>query len=189
MDLVSPSEITSFLNQHDLGQDAWEQILPLVYKQLKNLARQVKSNHRSSNTLNTTALVHDVYLKIKKHGQLNVQGTQHFYRLAAQAMRQILIDAARAKLSAKRQAQVVEWDDEFTITLLEKPGTTAADLVSIDEALNELKVMDEKLAQIVELHFFGGYGFAQIAEILEVSESTVYRDWKSARAWLYVHLK
>ena len=177
------------MNQHKLDADAWEQILPIVYQQLKHLARKVKSNHHSGQTLNTTALVHDVYLKIKKNGQLNVAGSKHFYRLAAQAMRQILIDAARAKLTAKRQGQVVEWDDEFTITLMEKPGTTAIELVAIDEALSELKIVDEKLAHIVELHFFAGYGFAQIADILDVSESTVYRDWKKARAWLYVQLQ
>ncbi len=186
--MVSASDITTFLNQHELDKDAWEQILPLVYQQLKHLARQVKSNHQSGQTLNTTALVHDVYLKIKKNGTLNVQGSKHFYRLAAQAMRQILIDAARAKLTAKRQAQVVEWEDEFTITLLEKPGTTAAELLSIDQALTELKLMDDGMAQIVELHFFAGYAFSQIADILEVSESTVYRDWKKARAWLYAYL-
>lgn len=187
--MIKVSEITTFLNQQNIGDDAWEQVLPIVYQQLKHLARQVKSNHRSGQTLNTTALVHDVYLKIKNHGNLNIQGTKHFYRLAAQAMRQILIDAARAKLTAKRQAQVVEWEDEFTIKLMEKPGTSAAELLSIDEALTELKAVDEKLAQIVELHFFAGYGFDQIADILEVSESTVYRDWKKARTWLYVQLK
>lgn len=186
--MVSATDITTFLNQHELDQDAWEQILPIVYQQLKHLARQVKSNHQSGQTLNTTALVHDVYLKIKRNGKLNVQGSKHFYRLAAQAMRQILIDAARAKLTAKRQAQVVEWEDEFTITLLEKPGTSAADLLAIDEALSELKQVDEKLVQIVELHFFAGYGFAQVADILAVSESTIYRDWKKARAWLYAYL-
>ncbi len=186
--MVSAADITTFLNQHELDQDAWEQILPIVYQQLKHLARQVKSNHQSGQTLNTTALVHDVYIKIKRNGNLNVQGSKHFYRLAAQAMRQILIDAARAKLTAKRQAQVVEWEDEFTITLLEKPGTSAADLLAIDEALSELKQMDEQLVQIVELHFFAGYGFAQIAEILGISESTIYRDWKKARAWLYAYL-
>jgi len=187
--LVEPTAITAFLNQQPLADDAWERILPLVYQQLKHLARQVKSNHRSGETLNTTALVHDVYLKIKRSGTLNVAGTQHFYRLAAKAMRQILIDAARAKLSAKRQGQQVTWEEEFTVTLLEQPGTTAAELVSIDEALDELKSFDEQLALIVELHFFAGYGFAQVADILGVSESTVYRDWKSARAWLYAQLK
>ncbi len=184
----SSTDITSFLNQNKLNEDAWEQILPIVYQRLKHLARKVKSNHQSGQTLNTTALVHDVYLKIKKHGQLNVRGSQHFYRLAAQAMRQILIDAARAKLSAKRDGDEVEWMDEFTVTLMEKPGTSATDLLSIDEALTRLKCLDEPLAQIVELHFFAGYGFAQIAEILAVSESTVYRDWKKARAWLYAQL-
>ncbi len=183
-----PSDITVFLNQHRLDENAWEQILPIVYQQLKHLARQVKSNHRSGNTLNTTALVHDVYVKIKKNGRLNVQGSRHFYRLVAQAMRQILIDAARAKLTAKRQAQMVEWQDEFTITLLEQPGTSATDLLSIDLALSTMKQANEQLAHIVELHFFAGYGFEQIAEILQVSESTVYRDWKKARAWLYAHM-
>jgi RNA polymerase sigma factor (TIGR02999 family) len=187
--LDAPSDITVFLNQNELDESAWEHVLPIVYQQLKHLARQVKSNHRSGNTLNTTALVHDVYLKIKKNGKLNVQGSKHFYRLVARAMRQILIDAARAKLTAKRQAQMVEWEDEFTITLLEQSGTTASEVVSSDEALSAMKQIDEKLAYIVELHFFAGYGFAQIAEILDVSESTVYRDWKKARAWLYAHLK
>ena len=187
--MVHRSEITTFLNQNQLDAAAWEYILPLVYQQLKHLARKVKSNHQSGETLNTTALVHDVYLKIKKSGDLNVSGTKHFYRLAAQAMRQILIDAARAKLSAKRQGQEVSWDDEFTVTLMEKPGTTAAELISINDALEAMTEIDEKLAHIVELHFFAGYGFAQIADILEVSESTVFRDWKKARVWLHAHLK
>lgn len=186
--MVSPSDITIILNQNKLDHDAWEQILPIVYQQLKHLARQVKSNHHSGQTLNTTALVHDVYLKIKKNGKLKVSGSKHFYRLAAQAMRQILIDAARAKLTAKRQGQEVEWLDEFTVSLMEQPGTSAAELLSIDEALTQLKLIDQSSAQIVELHFFAGYGFAQIAQILEVSESTVYRDWKKARAWLYAQL-
>lgn len=187
--MVTASDITIFLNQNDLDEGAWEQILPIVYQQLKHLARKVKSNHQSGNTLNTTALVHDVYLKIKKNGQLNVQGSQHFYRFVARAMRQILIDAARAKLTAKRQGQMIEWEDEFTITLLEQPGTTASELLSIDEALSDMKQIDEKLAHVVELHFFAGYGFDKIAKILGVSESTVYRDWKKARAWLYAHLQ
>ncbi|MCB1582929.1 MAG: sigma-70 family RNA polymerase sigma factor [Xanthomonadales bacterium] len=176
------------MNQHELTPDSWEQVLPIVYQQLKHLARKVKSNHRSGETLNTTALVHDVYLKIKNHGNLSVQGRKHFYRLAAQAMRQILIDAARAKLTSKRQTQLVEWDDEFSVILMEKPGTTAPELLAIDEALNALKQVDEKLVQIVELHFFAGYGFAEIAKIMDISESTVYREWKKARAWLYAQL-
>lgn len=187
--MVSESELTSFLNQHELTPETWEAVLPIVYQQLKHLARKVKSDHRSGETLNTTALVHDVYLKIKNHGNLTVQGRKHFYRLAAQAMRQILIDAARAKLTNKRQAQLVEWDDEFTVTLMEKPGTSAAELIAIDEALESLKQVDGNMVEIVELHFFTGYGFAEIAEILGVSESTVYREWKKARAWLYAYLK
>ena len=181
-------QITQWLNQEQIDEKSWNQVLPLVYHQLKHLARKVKSDNKATPTLNTTALVHDVYIKIKKNAHLSITGTQHFYRIAAQAMRQIITDAARAKLSNKRKGQAVEWEDEFVISLVEQTGTSANELIAIDHALTQLKSIDSNKASIVELHFFAGYSFEHIATMLEVSESTVFREWKKARAWLYSQL-
>lgn len=186
--MTTPSDLTQYLNKSTISNDDWQKVWLIVYQQLKRLARQVKSNHRVSETLNTTSLVHDVFLKFQKNQVLNVEGKKHFYRMAARAMRQILIDAARAKLTNKRKASLVEWDDEFSISLQDQKGTSASDLLAIDAALNALKKSDETLVEIIELHFFTGYTFAEIATILGVSESTVYREWKKARAWLYAYI-
>ncbi len=186
--MLEINQITQFLNQNDLDDSAWEQVLPIVYKQLKHLARKIKADHKASPTLNTTALVHDVYLKIKKSGSLNIQGRKHFYRLAAKAMRQILIDAARAKQTGKRAGHVVEWEDDLAISIHDHPNCSNDDLLVIDQALIQLNSIDPKMVELIELHFFAGYGFAQVAEIMETSESTVFRMWKKARALLYAHI-
>lgn len=187
-DLASESKLTHYLNKKNLSANDWTEVWPIVYGQLKGLARKVKSNHRTSDTLNTTALVHDAYIKLEHHGDLTIHGKKHFYRLAARSMRQILVDTARAKLSKKRQAQVLEWTDDFTFTLMDESSVSADELLAIDGALEALQKVNPSWVQIVELHFFTGYGFADVSDILGVSESTVYRDWKKARAWLYAHM-
>lgn len=187
--MSNEADITVFLNQAELDDQTWEKVLPIVYHQLKHLARQVKSDHRATPTLNTTALVHDAYLKIKKHGALNLSGRQHFYRLAAKAMRQLLIDAARAKKSGKRDGQALVWEEHLLVQLSEDEHCNSDQLLAIDHALEQVKKIDPQLVHMVELHFFAGHNFAQIAEIQGVSESTVFRQWKKARAVLYAHLK
>lgn len=172
----------------DSEQQTFEQIIPLVYQQLKGLARAVKSDHKSQFTLNTTALVHDVYLKIQKAGAANVDNERHFFRLAAKAMRQIITDAARAKLTGKRDAQTFSLDQWVLVSIRDDSKSSAEEIVQIDQALFALSEFDEQAAQVVELHFFAGYTFTEVAEILNISESSVFRLWRKARAWLFTAL-
>ena len=180
--------LTVLLNKVNQEDGSWDEVLPIVYHQLKAMAHRVKSQHRSGQTLNTTALVHDAFIKIKKHGQLSIQGRQHFYRIAAQCVRQILVDAARARMAGKRSGERMTYDEAVQLPQLNQKETSAHEIIDIDSALNQLRQHSPRLVQIVEGHFFAGYSFAQVADVLNVSESTVMRDWKKARAWLYAHL-
>ena len=182
------SRLTVLLNKVTEEDSTWDEVLPIVYHQLKSMAHRVKSEHQSGYTLNTTALVHDAFIKIKKHGQLSIQGRQHFYRIAAQCIRQLLVDAARARMAGKRSGQRVTLDDGLELPKMSQQQSSANEIIDIDEALNELKQLNPRLVQIVEGHFFAGYSFTEVADILDVSESTVMRDWKKARAWLYARL-
>lgn len=176
------------LNNSSLDEEAWSEILPLVYQQLKALARNVKYNHKSNLTLNTTSLVHEAYLKLGKNGHLNVDGTRHFYQLAAQSMRQILVDNARAKLSIKRTPTDEHESQEHYFLEINNQVTSASEIMEIDRALNDLEKLDAQLANIVVYHFYGGYTFVQIAEILGLSERTTMRYWDKAKAYIYSQL-
>ncbi|WP_395373652.1 ECF-type sigma factor [Marinicella sp. W31] len=180
--------LTVLLNKVTEEESTWNDVLPIVYHQLKAMAHRVKSEHQSGQTLNTTALVHDAFIKIKKHGQLSIQGRQHFYRIAAQCIRQLLVDAARARMAGKRSGERITLDEAIELPRLNHQETSALEIIDIDAALKQLKQHSPRLVQIVEGHFFAGYSFTEVADILNVSESTVMRDWKKARAWLYAHL-
>ena len=185
---MKPSEITMLLNKAEHNQQDWDQILPIVYQQLKVLAHHAKSKHKENNVLNTTSLVHEVFLKIQKNSKLNVKGSKHFYHLASQAMRQIITDAARKQLSSKRNAIEQSIDDEIELNLPSKDFNSYVEIIEVDKALNQLKQLNERLATIVVYHFYAGYSFVEIAGLLDLSESTVIRDWKKARAWLFANL-
>ena len=181
--------ITSLLNQSEINQQSWDDILPIVYKQLKMMAHNIKSVHRKDDFLNTTSLVHEAFIKIQKNDKLNIKGTKHFYHVAALAMRQIITDTARAKLTAKRDGIEYNLDDDIALNLEDKKNHSITEILEIDHALDSLNEISPRLADIVTYHFFAGYSFVEVAELLEISESTVIRDWKKARAWLYSSLK
>jgi len=183
------AEITHLLNKSEIDQHTWNDILPIVYKQLKMMAHTIKAGHKKDNLLNTTSLVHEAFIKIQKNTKLNIKGTKHFYHVAALSMRQIITDTARAKLTDKRNGVEHSLDEDVALNLEDKQTHSLTEILEIDKALNSLVEFSPRLADIVTYHFFAGYSFVEVADLLGISESTVIRDWKKARAWLYASLK
>ncbi len=163
----------------DGDSSAADALLPLVYEQLRSLASAFFRNQPASHTLQPTAIVHEAYLKLIR-GDGEWRGREHFCAVAATAMRQILIDHARAKRTAKRDAERVQ----PTFESLATPSGSAIDLVVLDDALTRLAALDARLARIVELRFFGGYTMEEVARHLNVTRRTAQRDWRWVRAWL-----
>jgi RNA polymerase sigma factor (TIGR02999 family) len=160
---------------------ALAQLTPLVYEELRRLAATYMRRERAGHTLQPTALVHDVYVRLAQDPHLSWQNRAHFFGIAARSMRQILVERSRARGAAKRGG------GSLRITL--DPGLVAAenptfDLESLDEALNRLAAMDPELARVVDLRFFGGLSIEEAAEALGISAATVKRRWTTARAWL-----
>ena len=185
---MQASHITKLLNNSSIDRETWDEILPIVYRQLKSLARSVKYAHKKNLTLNTTSLVHEAYIKLGKNNNLNVNGTKHFYQLAAKAMRQILVDNARAKLSKKRTPADKQNTKEDYFLEIDNQVTSADEIMQIDQTLQKLEKLDPQLAEIVIYHFYGGYTFVQISELLDQSERTTMRDWSKAKAFIYSQL-
>ena len=179
-------EITRLLVEVSEGsEEAYAQLFPLVYNRLRGLAhRQIVKEPNQSIT--KTALVHELYLKLFKQDKLDLEGRTHFFAIAARSMRQILIDHARKK---KRKKRGGNRRDLTYIDEIMKAEEEADNLIQIDEALKHLEKLDQRLAKIVELHYFGEMNFEDIAKLLGLSERTVYRDWAKARGWLYKELK
>ncbi|MBK9317181.1 MAG: sigma-70 family RNA polymerase sigma factor [Acidobacteria bacterium] len=179
-------EITQLLLAWGKGDEgAFDRLMPLVYDEMRKIARRYMSRQRPDHTLQTTALVNEAYLRLIDSSKVQWQNRAHFYAISAQLMRRILVDFARARTNQKRGggAQKVVLDEALTIT--SEPG---ADLIALDDALNELAKLDRRQSQIVELRYFGGLSEDETAEILDISARTVRRDWSLARAWLYRQL-
>lgn len=179
-------EITQLLLAWGKGdEEAFDRLMPLVYDEMRKIARRYMSRQRPDHTLQTTALVNEAYLRLIDSSKVQWQNRAHFYAISAQLMRRILVDFARARTNQKRGggAQKVVLDEALTLT--SEPG---ADLIALDDALNELAKLDRRQSQIVELRYFGGLSEDETAEILDISARTVRRDWSLARAWLYRQL-
>jgi RNA polymerase sigma-70 factor (ECF subfamily) len=163
---------------------ALEELLPLVYEELRAMAARYLSK-QGAHTLQTTELIHEAYLKLAGSNEQNWENRAHFFGVAAQAMRHILVDYARSKARAKRGGSPVK------ITLNEHLYVTderTEEILALDEALNELETLDTRKAKVVELRFFGGMTTDEIARVLDISPNTVKRDWKFARSWLLSQL-
>ncbi len=177
-----PIEPTTLLTRTAHGdRAAASQLFGIVYDDLKELARQLFVSERTDHTLQPTALVNEAYLRLRDCSALTWQDRAHFFSIAAKAMRQVLIDHARARLTAKRgggRARVSLHDSMNGGAVLD------ADILALDEALNRLADLDERKARVVELRFLGGLSVEEVAHVLEVSKSTVEADWRYARAWL-----
>jgi RNA polymerase sigma factor (TIGR02999 family) len=182
------SEITALLKAWGSGDAAaLDQLTPLVYDELRRLARRYMRNERAGNTLQTTALVNEAYLRLVDAKRVAWQDRVHFFAVSAQMMRRILVDAARARGSAKRGGQVKRVNHSSAFNLDELPDVSTGrdrELVAIDDALNTLAEMDSRKARVIELRFFGGLSVEETAEVLKISPQSVMRDWKLAKAWL-----
>jgi len=185
---MQAKQITEILNKGKIDPETWNKILPIVYQQLKAIARNVKFGHKEQANLNTTSLVHEAYIKLQKNQNLTVQGTNHFYRLAAMAMRQILVDNARAQLRKKRKKEDVPNDTHGFILEINNQVITSQKIIEIDKALTSLEDLSPRLADVVISHFYGGYTFEQIGQISNRSKRTVIRDWKKAKAFIFAQL-
>jgi RNA polymerase sigma-70 factor, ECF subfamily len=167
-------------------QGALDKLVPLVYEDLRRLAHRFMANERPGHTLQTTALVNEAYLRLAGSAQANREGRIHFFAASSRAMRQILVDWARARRSAKRGGGLptLELQEAFAVS-----GQPTADLVAIDDALKALAALDARKSRIVELRFFGGLSVQETAEVLKISEETVGRDWRLAKSWLRRELR
>jgi RNA polymerase sigma factor (TIGR02999 family) len=162
-----------------------DSLLPLVHSDLRRLARAQRRQMEPGETLSTTALVNEAYLKLRRADYPNLANRAHFFSLVARAMRQILIDHARSRLAEAKRMQHVQRE------LDEKPGEDArelARLLEVDSALSELEKVQPRLAQVVLYRYFAGYSATETAELLEVTERTINRDWQKARAFLSIAL-
>ena len=181
---MTPSQksITQLLKEwRDGDETALDRLVPLVYEELRRLAHHYMRRERPGHTLQTTALVNEVYLRLVDHKGMRWQNRAHFYAVAAQAMRRILIDHARSRNYLKRGGDVKMIQLEEAATVVQKQ---AADLIALDDALSELAAIDPRKSKIVEMRYFGGMSVEETAEALDVSPVTVMRDWSTAKAWL-----
>jgi RNA polymerase sigma factor (TIGR02999 family) len=184
---VFKSDITALLSETELGnQEAEGKLIPLVYDELKQLARRYMRRERSDHTLQTTALVHEAYLKLVRQQAVSSQSRSHFLGIAAHLMRRILIDHARGHLRGKRGG--VKEHLPLNEALVFSPQRSE-ELVKLNEALERLSTIDPRQGRIVELRFFGGLSVEETSEFLGISPKTVKRDWAVAKAWLHGELR
>ena len=189
MDAPSASQqrVTDLLMRWGDGDDAaLAELTPLVYEELHRVAHHHLSGQRPDHTLQTTALVNEVYLRLADQTNPQWKNRAHFFAVAARAMRQILVSYARTQQAVKRGggAFKVDMDEAALIS----PGESK-EIVELHEALEQLSALDSRKAQIVELKYFGGLNYDEIAEVLKISRITVRRDWEFAKVWLYTELR
>jgi RNA polymerase sigma factor (TIGR02999 family) len=182
---TSPNVTQLLLAWSDGDNEALEKLMPLVYGELKLLAERRLRRERSGHTLEPTALVHEAYLKLIDQKQARWRNRAHFFAIAAQAMRRILVDHARARQSEKRGGgdQKLSFDEAIDVS-----DQRVNQMVALDDALEALAELDPQKSRVVELKYFGGLSLEEIAEALGVSRATVIREWRMAKAWLYGEL-
>lgn len=186
---MSPSnspDVTRLLVAWSHGdQAAQEALIPLIYEELRRLARHYMRNESPGHTLQTTALVNEAYLKLVNHKEANWQSRAHFFAVSAQSMRHILVDLARSRGRLRRggDSPKLSLDEALVFT-----PDRASELVALDDALTALAQLDERKSRIIEMRFFGGLSIEETAEVLKLSHATVEREWKRARAWLQVEM-
>ncbi len=176
------NNVTELLARWSEGDPAArDALIPLVYGELRRIARKNLAGQRGSHTLQATALVHEAYLRLVSRKPGHWQDRRHFFALAAQMMRQILVDHARARNAAKRGGGL-------TVTLDQEPGVEPSinlDIIGLDTALKRLADLDPRQSQIVELRFFGGLSIEETARVVDISPATAKREWATARVWLH----
>ncbi|QQS45475.1 MAG: sigma-70 family RNA polymerase sigma factor [Acidobacteriota bacterium] len=187
LDASSPLQITQLLVDWRNGdRESLDRLIPLVYEELRRIARRSRRKNSSGDTLQTTDLINEAYLKLLGKEEIEWRDRVHFFAVAARVMRFILIDNVRAKRYAKRGGGVGHISiDDVAVAAPEK----SEDILALDAALETLAGIDKRKSLIVEMRYFGGMNIEEVAEVLGVSEITVKREWARARAWLYRELK
>jgi len=182
MTAVSSSEVTGLLQAWGRGEEeALQKLMPLVYEQLRAAARRHMVREQTGHTLQTTALIHETYLRLVDVRRIKWQNRAHFFAICAQLMRRILIDFARSRGYQKRGGAMRQVNFDQAMLVTAEPDL---DLLALDDALNRLAEVDSRKSRVVELRFFGGLGVKETAEVMNVSTDTVMRDWKLAKVWL-----
>jgi len=182
MDPPDHAPITQLLQAWAGGdQGALERLTPKIYGELRRMAHQHMRRERAGHTLRTTALVHEAYLRMVDVDNVRWQDRAHFFAAAAQMMRRILVDAARARGREKRGGTIQPFS---LLDSIDAPLERSAELIALDDALQDLAQLDPRKARVVEMRFFGGLSVEETAAVLNISPQTVMRDWKLARAWL-----
>jgi RNA polymerase sigma-70 factor (ECF subfamily) len=187
MTTLSKPNVTELLLEWQQGdREALDRLTPLVYDELRRIAHRYVQRERQGQTLETTALVNEAYLRLVNQQKVDWQNRAHFFAVTAQVMRHILIDHARKRRYMKHggEAHLVSLDEAALMTKVR-----AAELISLDEALDELARLDPRKSRVVELRYFGGLSLEETADVLEISLMTVRRDWRAAKAWLYKAVK
>ena len=180
--LLSSAQVTKLLLDWKAGDDdAFEKLAPVVYGELRRMARRYMARERASHTLQPSALVNEAFLKLIDSRRVGWQNRAHFFAISAQLMRRILVDFARRKRDQKRGGQVPHVTFSEELPVLTDPTQNLTDL---DDALKALAVLDARMERVVELRYFGGLSVEETAEVLQVSADTVQRDWKFAKVWL-----
>lgn len=182
MAVPSPGEVTRLLVDWGNGdQAALDELIPLVYDELRRLAGRYMRRESQGHTLQTSALVNEAYLRLVDQKSVRWQNRAHFFGVAARLMRQILVDHARSRSRAKRGGRTQ------MVSLVEHAATykEVVEVIALDDALNDLAEMDARKSQIVEMKFFGGLTTEEVAEVLKVTSRTVEREWRKAKAWLH----
>lgn len=182
MDAPQSHEVTGLLQAWSAGnEEALEKLIPLVYRELHRAARYYMAGERTGHTLQATALINEVYLRLIDSRRTDWQNRAHFFGICAQLMRRILVDFARSRRYQKRGGGAAHLPLDEALVVGSQPDS---DLVALDDALKRLALIDERKGRVVELRFFGGLDVKQTAEVLKVSNETVLRDWKLAKVWL-----
>jgi RNA polymerase sigma-70 factor (ECF subfamily) len=187
MSMVLPQGVTQLLQAWSRGDEAaLDRLIPLVYRDLHLRARRCMAGERPGHSLQTTALIHEAYLKLMGPSPVDWESRGHFFAVAARVMRRILVDRARARRSLKRggERRPVPLEEALVFA-----GPPDRDLVSLDDALRALAAVDERKARVVEMRYFGGLSVEETATVLRVSPQTVLRDWRLAKAWLLREMK
>jgi RNA polymerase sigma factor (TIGR02999 family) len=181
-----PENITELLASYGRGdKESLDQLMPIVYEELRRQAARYLRREQAGHTLQTTALIHEAYVRLVDQRNMQWQNRAHFFGIAAQMMRRILVDHARSKKRAKRGGSEVRVSlDEATVAVKGQD----LDVVALDEALQRLAEIDEQQSRVVELRFFSGLSVEETAEVMGISKSTVKRDWSMAKAWLHREL-
>ena len=180
--VVESAEVTGLLKAWSTGDEAaLERLAAVVYQELRRMARQYMRNERPGNTLQTTALVNEVYLRLVDVKNVDWQHRAQFFAISAQMMRRVLVDAARTRGSRKRGGGVVKVNIDETAVMTPQPD---ASIMALDEALEAFSRVAPRQAKVVELRYFGGLSEEEIAEVLKISPRTIRRDWDFAKAWL-----